>query len=819
MANSLFSIGVGIVSFSTIALQLMLTRIFSVTMYYHFAFMVISLALLGIAVAGVAVYLLPRVFRPERAAVQAAVFTLLFAASSVIALSVALNTPIRLHRVSESSDDLLRVYAASALPFLMSGFAITLAIATAGPAIGRIYAFDLFGAALGCLAVVPLLSYLGAPGAIVAVAGFAAAGAACFAASGRPVQMHRKLSATLVVAGGMAALVLLGVGLTEPWARRFEVARNADKFLGDRDVLFEKWNALSQITVARGEADHNWIFIDGDAATRMWSGELAAKGYAATRRVPEVRVASLAYALRNNGTALVIGPGGGADVVSALHYGVRRVIGVEINPTIIDDVMRGRFAEYTGNLYRDPRVQIVVDEGRSFIRRAQQRFATIQATLVDTWAASSSGAFTLSENNLYTREAFVEFLGRLEDDGILTVTRWYAPELPMEFVRLVALGRSALEEMGVSPSAVSRHFIIATDGHRRTTMLLGRRPFTEEDIRAVGEVAKRDRLRILFSPTPTSGVGSANERNGLAEDPIVAAAVRAPDLATYLATLDYDARPPTDNRPFFFYTLFPEQLFGLLEQPESVALSNLGALILLMLLGLSLLATFAFVVLPLFAFRASAIRKEPILKLRVLGYFICIGLAFILVEIGMMQHFVLFLGHPIYSLVVVLASLLAASGAGSALSAAAESRVGGRAFIWVAAGALGAVLLVYATALTPLFHALLGLPLAVRIVIAALLVSLPGLLMGMLLPSGVRAASALATDLVPWAWGLNGASSVLGSILAIFVSMHLGFTVALSLGLSIYLLTPALLPRVRVRQAPGAGEESVIRAPAARVTP
>src|SRR4029079_17124747 len=254
---------------------------------------------------------------------------------------------------------------------------------------------------------------------------------------------------------------------------RFGEARNPDKFLGKRAVLFEKWNAFSQITVTpAGDPDYRWIFIDADAATRMWSGDIRASNYQAARRFPEIRVASLVYDLRHDGTALIIGPGGGTDVTSALSHGAPHVVGVEVNPVIVNQVMRSKYADWNGDLYRDPRVQIVVDEGRSYIRRAPDTFASIQATLVDTWAASSSGAFTLSENNIYTREAFSEFLDHLAPGGILAVTRWYDANSPKEFLRLVARGRAALEARGVAGIEVASYFAIATDNDRRGTLLL-----------------------------------------------------------------------------------------------------------------------------------------------------------------------------------------------------------------------------------------------------------------------------------------------------------------------------------------------------------
>jgi spermidine synthase len=769
-----FAIAVGMATFSTIAAELVLTRIFSVTMYYHFAFLVISLALLGLAIAGVFVYLLPRFFRPDRAPMQAGVCMVLAAIGLVVALDVALANPIELKRWDAQLGTLALIYFASALPFVFTGFAVTIAISAAGAAIGRIYAYDLIGAALGCLFVVPAIDRLHAPGAILAAAGLAALSGIPFAVAAIG---SRQAGRTLLgIAAALVAAALVFLAATEGDARRFGLARNPSKFLGKRQVLFEKWNAFSHVSVApAGDPDHRWIFIDADAATRMWSGEIAKGGYEAPQRIPEVRVAALGYELRADGPALIIGPGGGTDVISALRRGVSRVIGVEINPIIVDTIMRDRYREYTGRLYEDPRVQVIVDEGRSFIRRAPHRFTTIQATLVDTWAASSSGAFTLSENNIYTVEAFGEFFDHLTADGILMITRWHAPENPKEFLRLMAIAREALEQRGVPPSDISRHFLVVADTERRATLLVSPAPFTPEDAALAAEQARQDRLKLLFSPAGTQPE----------EDEFLASFLRTAYAEQFLERLPYAAAPTTDDQPFFFYSLRPSEVLSVLDPAQRRELHNLGILILLFLIGLSALVTFLLVLGPLLLFRRSALAAASGSG-RMLTYFAGLGLGFILVEIGMMQRFVLFLGHPIYALVVVLAVLLAAAGAGSSLSGRLGARFGDRRLISACVLILALVLLLYAAGLTWLFHLLLGLPLAARIAIAALLVLIPGLLMGMLLPSGMRIIADESPAIAPWAWAVNGGASVLGSVAAVFVSMNFGFTVAFVIGIAVY---------------------------------
>jgi hypothetical protein len=780
----LFSVAVGLASCSTIAFELLLTRIFSVTMYYHFAYMVISIAMLGLSISGVAIYLFPRLFSQRRTSLLAAISMLVFSILVLWTLHAALTSPISLSNWRANLGRLGLLYLSAGLTMLSSGLAISLAIANARERIGQVYAFDLGGASLGCILIIPAISAFGGPGALIACAGVAAIAACLFALSSGDWSPKARYGFGAIAA--VTAVVIFALAAGENGAGRFGLARNSEKFLGNRKVLFEKWNSFSQITVApAGAPDHLWIFIDADAATRLWSADVAKRRTSEPRRYSEVRASSLVYALRHERPALIIGPGGGTDVIAALDHGVPKVVGVEVNPIIVDDIVRGQYADYGGDLYRDPRVHVVVDEGRSFIRRSDEAFGSIQATLVDTWAASSSGAFTLSENNIYTADAFEEFLAHLAPGGIVAITRWYDAGKPKEFLRLIALGRLALERRGVPSAEIARHFALVADGERHGTMLLNRDPFTAADSARLSQVATERGLHLLFAPQVQGGAG---------EDAVLAAYLRAPSGADYLSKLPYDASPTTDDKPFFFYNLRPMDMLSVLGRLKGIEKDNLGVAVLLMLLLLSSALILLLVVVPLVWFERKALREDRAMKVRILGYFLSLGMGFILVEIGFMQKFVLFLGHPIYSLAVVLASLLLASGLGSAWSGAGVRRFGKRGHVRRAIIALAAVLALYTVLLSPLFHAFLGLPLGARIPIAVVLVFIPGLLMGTLMPTGVRTANELGTGTVAWGWGLNGAAGVVGSVLAVTVSMNYGFNIALIIGVLVYLVGMALFP-------------------------
>jgi len=784
----LMSAGIALTAGASLALSLLFSRLFSVTMYYHFAFFIVSLALLGIAIGGVAVYVLPKVFRERRMLPMAGVVAALVAPLTLLAIEVAVSNPMSVALEGDNVGRLLEIYFATALPFFASGLAVTLVMSAAKADIGRIYAFDLGGAALGCLAIIPLIASAGGPGALAIAGAISAIGGAflCLAGVSTPTPtptppltptptLTRSLPLVFSLIAAAAALYM-GLGPAQTGgAFKF---KQGEKFLNEANVIWEGWNALSRITVSTSEADdHRWIHIDADAATRIFSADVTQHHLDAPLRYSEHRVSSLVYAVKNAGPALIIGPGGGPDVIAALNAKVPRVVGVEVNPLIAETVMKSVFAAFNGNLYTRPEVEVVVDDGRSFVRRSEDRYSSIQATLVDTWAASSAGAFALTENNLYTAEAFEDYLDKLQPDGIVSMTRWYGAP-PKEFIRLLGLGREAMSRRGIPEPEHAAHFFVAADA-RMATMLLKRTPFTGAELDALEARCKADKLSIYFRPA--SGATPATAR---------------PELATYFATRpeafyaaqSYDARPTTDDRPFFFYTVWPGDFLGRLGEFADFERNNLGLAMLQLVLIVSLGLTLLLVLLPLFLFRRAALRLNRGQKLRVLGYFLFLGFGFILVELGLMQRFVLFLGHPIYALAVVIAALLLASGIGSSLSPRLTRRFGTAKAIRVTIIALSLLLLLYLVALPPLFHALIGLPLEARIAIAALLVGGLGIAMGMLLPLGVITALKVDPELVPWGWGINGATSVVGSALAVVLSMNVGFTATLVAGLVAYVL-------------------------------
>ena len=528
--------------------------------------------------------------------------------------------------------------------------------------------------------------------------------------------------------------------------------------------------------------------IDGDAGTTAYrfAGNFDDVGFL------RYDVTNLAYFLAGRERALIIGVGGGRDVLSAALFGLKNITGVEINPVFVHLLTREPgFAKFT-SVAALPGVQLVVDEGRSWMARNREFFDIIQMSLVDTWAATGAGAFTLSENGLYTVQAWKTFLSRLTPKGVLTVSRWYDPTVPDETGRIASLAVATLMEMGITEP--SRHLFLAAQG-TVATLVLSKSPLPASDIETLERAATEYQHEILMSP-----------RRVPASDTLlrIITAVDRKSLDAYTSSLAFDLTPPTDDRPFFFNQLplsRPFQAFAhaknvLATGPQGggVRQGNLVATItLLVLFFISLILVTAAVVVPL---RPALKDVGFMVATRGTLYFALIGTGFMMVEIGLLQRMTIFLGHPIYSLSVLLFSLILTTGLGSFLSE--KLALDSRAKIATWAILTGGYLMLLPFVLRELFTAFNDATLTVRAAICVLSIMPAGLLLGFGFPTGMRLISAIDSRPTPWFWGINGAAGVLAAISAIAVSLALGITVTLILGaLCYFLLIPVSLALVR----------------------
>jgi hypothetical protein len=833
--------GVALVSATLLMTELALTRIFSVVMYYHFAFLAISIALFGLSASGVFAYVARR--RLDRYGTDwlLATESLIYALTTIVALFWLVRLRVGLSYSPHNLALMLTIYALAALPFFAGGLVVTLAISRLSSRINAVYAADLIGAAAGCLVLIPLLDRLGAPGVVLAAAAMSIVAALLFAPRAARVR----------VAAIGAVLLLVPVAGQISGVAGFDVV-DTKGHRGDH-VLYSKWNSFSRIGVyerAHGDwslstaykgplPDTRFMDIDSAASTPILGlkpdlsnagylkYELTAlayhivgargsgardSGFGIRDSVPEGSSPNPTFQIPNRGfTALVIGPGGGRDLASALVFGASRVDGVEINPIIADNVMRERFREFSGGIYTNPRVRIAVDDGRSFVRRTPERYDVIQASLVDTWAATAAGAYTLTENTLYTVEAFNDYLDHLTDDGVLSITRWVADGL-----RLVSLAQAACEPRGWS--VADRLAIVRQD--RVATFLLKRTPFTAEENAHLRATASQLGFDVLYAPyageagKAEAGIaetmpGGSEAMNVTvpAQDVVVDGAatadyarlVLAADREKFYATYRSDIRPTTDDRPFFFHTTKLEHQFDVAFGRTMLFGNGLSAL--MTLLGISTALVALLVVGPL----VLTARREPHPRgwLAWLVYFGALGAGFMLIEVSVLQRFVLLLGHPVYSLTVTLFSLLLGTGLGAAWSRRLdEARLRRTGAVGITCVALLALVLIAVSA--PIVSWAIPFSRGVRMLIAVALLVPLGVALGVPMPTGLRLLRARAPQMVAWAWGINGALSVLGATLAIFIAMNWGFRVTLLAASATYLIGLAAL-LVASRRGPGVG--------------
>ncbi|HSF02674.1 MAG TPA: hypothetical protein VLA62_06675, partial [Solirubrobacterales bacterium] len=766
-------------SFSVLLVELLLTRVFSVTLHYHLAFLVVSLAMLGFAASGVVVGLYPRRLTSLPALPSWAALGL--ALGTLAASALALHVSVGMEASAADTARLALLYATSLGPFLAGGLAVAVLLARNPERTHRLYFFDLVGAALACVAFVPVIEMMGAPAALMLAAAVAALGAALLAPRG-----HRIGAASVAIAVALA-------GAAAANARLGFLDVRTTKGEAQDPPLFAAWNAFSRVELAGRRdalerpgppASHGfsarlprslrvpelYIRLDAGAATQVTGlpdrdmNRLGHLGYDVT---------SAAYQLRRHEGVLVIGPGGGRDVLAALHFGSGPVTAVEVNPLVIT-LLRGPLREFSGGLYSDwPGVAVVHDDGRAFVRRSQARFGLIQVSLVDTFAASAAGAYALVENGLYTVEAMEDYLDHLAPDGVLSFSRWFG-EPPVEPLRLVSIAGEAFARRGVADAA--RHVLCVRTLQEQTgrpsvaTVLIGRRPFTGSELAPLASWAEAMGFAFEYRPDAPGGVGFADAFRDLL----------GPARGRVLADWSYDATPVYDDRPFFFDRVpLLEWLLGragVLKTPRAGPALTLGGRTLLFCVVVSLLATLLMLALPLILSQATG----AALRLPWVLYFLCLGFGFIVVEVTLIQRLTLVLGYPVYALSVVLFTLLVTSGLGSHLAGRCLSaRL--PALLIALCLCLGALVLAL-----PALGGLVVAPPLVRIVSVAGMVAPLGLLMGMPFPSGLRRASAEDPALVGWAWAVNGAASVMGSVLSVVVAMTAGFRASLLAALLAY---------------------------------
>jgi hypothetical protein len=780
-------VGLFLVALATLLLEILLTRIFSVTMYYHFAFLAISVAMFGMTVGALLVYFFPGYFPQNKIPQRLSISALLFSISIVVSFIAQLLLPALFLNPNAGILGSTQTYLIVTLPFIFSGVCICLALTKFPQHVGKLYAADLVGAASGCLAVIFILKFSDGPSAVILTAGIAAMAAVAFSFG----ISHKWIRSVALVTVLLWATVALSNAILAQQQRPFlRISWTKGKYQGK--PLYEKWNSFSRIAVwdymglavklFPNATKEYWLDIDAAASTMIteFKGDVTALNRFRSD------ILNLAHFIRRQADVLVIGVGGGRDVLSALLFQQKSVLGIEMNEDIVS-ALNGRFGDFSGHLDKNPKVRFVVDEARSYISRTNEKFDIIQASFIDTWAATAAGAMVLTESSLYTVEAWKTFLEHLNPRGILTFSRWYYPQMPAEVYRLTALAAAALREIGVQNPR--DHIIIVRRpclkgscwGDDTGTILVSRDPFSAEDIALLRFIAEKTKWDIVLHPQDAINTTFAALASGVDPEQLV------PRLAL-------NVRAPTDDSPFFFYQLRPGDIFNRAMQDQSTTRLNLRAVsVLLSLLITVILLSLLCIIVPLMLTnkQVSLEGSGPFFL-----FFASIGFGFMLIEISQMQRLNLFLGHPVYGLSVVLFSLLLFGGLGSYVTERLDQSILNKPLFLPSLSLLG-VLVLFGLSTNGILDHFRASSTPLRIGAALFILAPLGFFMGMQFPQGMKIAARQVSSLTPWLWGINGAASVCASVLAIVIALLWGISASFWIGFGCYLLSFFMILWVR----------------------
>jgi MFS family permease len=805
-----FLLGVSLLTFSLLTFQIVQTRILSVIAWYYMAFFAISVAMLGMTVGAVWVYLHRERIESKPLAVTLTKFTLATAIAmpASVIVQFCLITAISLSLTTVISWSILMI--AMAVPYFFSGVVVSLALTRSPFPAGQVYGVDLVGAALGCMGVIFILNIMDGPTAVIVSAVVCGVSAIAFMSSANAEDQQRLKSASWwrrpgPITTALAVFAILN-SLAPVGVRPIMVKDQLERFGFKR---YEKWNSYSRITVERPQlqlpqlwsgsskmpqdtrAQQALLTIDGGAGSEMshYDGTPQSISYL------QYDLVGLAYRLPGIHKAAVIGVGGGRDLLTAHYFGVPDITGVELNPIIVNLLTRQPYYKKFTGVTLLPNLKLHVDDARSWFDSTHEKFDLVQMSMIDTWASTGAGAFTLSENGLYTLQGWKTFFHSLNPDGVFTVSRWHSPGNADETGRMIGLATAALLDSGVK---YPRQHIFVARADYMATLVLSKAPFTPEQLRILDDTVRNLGFNILLAP------------NQPTQSPLLRAIVDSPNRAALNRVLEgnfLDLSVPTDNRPFFFNQLrfrtIPSatvRMFHRTLAAHGMEGNLIASLVLGLILLISIIAVIVTVLLPL----RGAVRESP---LRLVGigslYFSLIGMGFMLAEMALLERFSVYLGHPIYSLSVCLFSLILASGLGSLTSDRFKLNARVKLLVW------GGITVAYLVAMAQILPALLesttGQERLVRIGISVAVIMPVGFLLGFAFPTGLYLVEAVDRQPTPWFWGINGATSVLASVLGVIFSMALGINVTILFAAACYfLLIPTSFALLRMGQQPTA---------------
>src|SRR5919199_3364101 len=747
--------GIFLTALSGLVLEISITRIFSAAIWYHFAFVAVSVALVGLGASGLVVHHRVKKLKGR----WAENLTILSAWGITIFIPITLFV---MHVLASQVVYIPLFMLLFSVPFFFIGIIISAAFSAFGSVAGRLYAADLVGASAGAFLVVLFLMLTGGEGANLIVGFISAISASLFSSVARN---SKKVIVSFVFVAFAASLILLNQA-TQIFAIPTDPTAHKDLPMYLRDnpgskIVKTQWNSFSRIDVVEGgkasEGLLAKVFIDGGAGTNIISWD----GNTQSRQELSTWMQYLPFKMMQDPKVLVIGSGGGRDVVAALVSGSKDVTSVEINPIIYDTVKS--YGERAGNVYSHQYVSSHVDEGRSFITRSSDKYDIIYVPFVDTWASVSSGGLSVSENFLYTVQGFQQYYDHLTDRGKIVTVRWL-----IDAPRFVTTYAKLLEQNGVPRDQLYRHLMMATsDSYTQdpsvTMVIFSKAPFTDEEIRYFSDSFSKYNYKPILVP------------GRIMRDPYPALLNGEMSLDHFYDLFKTKVYPVTDDNPYFLS----------FEKPLPFAVESL------LYAGIGIVAIFLLIPFSWMKKKRQLIVEPGELRIRtVIPYFAALGMGFILMELALLQKLILLLGNPTMTFAILLFTLLLSSGSGSLLSSRiARNNMKNLVFVIAGVAGLG---ISYVLFLPAIVYSTIAEPFEVKAAISAAVLAPIGFMMGMPFPTGIRLLKAHLPEYIPWMWAVNGAFSVLGAVVAIALGIMYGSSYALILGISIYLIALAI---------------------------
>jgi hypothetical protein len=786
LLTSKHKIALLLVSLSVLMLEFTLIRVLSVSLWYHFAFMIISIALLGLGISGVTIIISERINKAEINSFLT-ITSLSYAVSIILSFAVINRIPFDPFSLFADSSQFLYLplyYIVITLPFFLAGLIIGQLFTRFKSNINKLYFYDLVGAGLSCFVFILVLPAFGGSGGIAAASLIASAGAVVFA-----IEKNRFASIGLFGAGIM--IVVNGLFLTNP-DQYLPIQISANKVYGNYIAenpdlrLLTKWNSFSKVDVMKDDGENvddypvYTAIIDAGNSTTNIPKVPQILGDSAR---PPFDASNLAMLLKQDDTAkvFILGSGGGGEILTALTYGAKSVTAVEINPILNDLVEKDLAKFWTTGIANDPRVKIITDDARGWLRSKRIKYDVIISAHTISASATNSGAMSLVENYILTEEALREYLQHLDINGILYITR---PEA--QIPRLVTSIKIAQQKNGGSDTK-SQFYIFKrpptefeVDASYLTGVLFKKSGFDEFDIQRLKTMAALLNLETLYDPTSKQ---EGIFKDIVESDNITETAKKYPNMRLL---------PATDDNPYFEHmTDFTDVGINTIKESFSqtdraiITLANkpVAESTLIVLLAQTILLSALLIFLPIYV----KFRKDPAIKNVKKGkyiiYFALLGLGYIIIEICLIQKFTLLLGQPVYTMLTVISTMLIFSGIGSMFSEKVISAVRNVNIVYLV---IAGLTLIIGLLNSVIFDSLVRADILWKVIISAVMIAPLAFFMGIPFPYGMSQIDNNSKYLVAYGWGVNGFFSVLGSVLVIMLSMSFGFKVVFILSTLIY---------------------------------